>query len=144
MVLSMSLTLAAPATLPAPMKTLMVVDDDQQSVSLFRKILQEHGYEVLFARAGEMALKVCRMHMGRLDLLITDVIMPGMSGQQLADQLQSLRPKVPILFISGIVNATAVPGDAFLAKPFTPDQLVSKVQELLEPPKGIADPVFWV
>jgi CheY-like chemotaxis protein len=120
----------------------MVVDDDQQSVGLFRKILQEHGYEVLFARGGEAALKVCRMHMGRLDLVITDVIMPGMSGQLLADDLDSLRPNVPILFISGIVNATAVgAGNAFLAKPFTPEQLVNKVQELLDPP---AAPDFWV
>jgi two-component system cell cycle sensor histidine kinase/response regulator CckA len=124
----------------------MVVDDDQDSLLLFRRTLQEHGYQVLFARGGEAALKVSRMHMGRLDLVITDVIMPGMSGQQLADQLRSLRPNVPILFISGIVNATAVrAGDAFLGKPFTPEQLVSKVHELLEPPKGLgpAAPDFW-
>jgi two-component system, cell cycle sensor histidine kinase and response regulator CckA len=126
----------------------MVVDDDQDSLLLFRRTLQEHGYQVLFARGGEAALKVCRMHMGRLDLVITDVIMPGMSGQLLADELNSLRPNVPILFISGIVNATAVQaGEAFLAKPFTPEQLVNKVQELLESPKGLgpaAAPDFWV
>ena len=116
-------------------KTLMVVDDDQQSLFMFRQILQQHGYQVLFARGGEAALKVCRMHMGRLDLLITDVVMPGMSGQQLSDQVKSLRPGVRILFISGIMHAAALrAGEAFLPKPFTDEQLVSKVAELLESP----------
>jgi two-component system cell cycle sensor histidine kinase/response regulator CckA len=119
----------------AQLKTLMVVDDDQDNLFMFRQILQQHGYEVLFARGGEAALKVCRMHMGRLDLLITDVVMPGMSGQHLSDQFKSLRPGVRILFISGIMNAAALrAGEAFLGKPFTAEQLVRKVSELLESP----------
>jgi two-component system cell cycle sensor histidine kinase/response regulator CckA len=113
-------------------KTLMVVDDDTNSLFLFRRILQEEGYEVLFARSAEAALKVCQMHTGRLDLLILDVIMPGMSGQHLAERLKTLRPGAQVLLMSGIVNATAIPPrEAFLPKPFTGEQLANKVRELL-------------
>jgi two-component system cell cycle sensor histidine kinase/response regulator CckA len=113
-------------------KAILLVEDNQDSLLLFRRILQQQGYEVLFARGGEDALKVCRLHTGPLDLVVADVVMPGMSGPQLSERLRSLRPKTPVLFISGIMNASAVQGGSgFLSKPFTPEQLVEKVQQLI-------------
>ena len=113
-------------------KTILVVEDNQESLLLFRKILQQQGYEVLFARGGQDALKVCRAHIGPIDLVIADVVMPGMSGPQLSESLRPLRPKTPVLFMSGVVNPAAVQGGAgFLSKPFAPERLVEKVHQLI-------------
>jgi CheY-like chemotaxis protein len=113
-------------------KAILLVEDNHDSLLLFRKILQQQGYEVLFARGGEDALKVCRLHTGPIDLVVADVVMPGMSGPQLSERLRPMRPKTPILFISGIMNASAIRGGSgFLAKPFTPEELIEKVQQLI-------------
>lgn len=118
--------------------TILVVDDSDDYRDLLRKILQHQGYEVLFASNGERALQVCRMHKGLIHLVVTDVVMPGMSGLGLAQKLLTLRPNIKVLYISAFVQETALQiqtnlrrVDRFLAKPFPPERLITKVQEML-------------
>ena len=99
--------------------------------------LESAGYRVLAAADAEAALDVARAHEGAVDLLVTDVIMPGLSGPQLARRLLDERPEVPVLYVSGYIYDTAKsreqlsPRGSFLPKPYTPDQLGHKVGELL-------------
>ncbi|MGH7209802.1 MAG: response regulator, partial [Nitrospiraceae bacterium] len=75
---------------PAGSETILVVDDSKDNRDLYRAALQRQGYEVLFAASGENALQVCRMHRGVIHLVVIDVIMPGMSGLELATKLLPL------------------------------------------------------
>lgn len=119
--------------------TILLVEDQKGIRDLIRQTLLEHGYTVLFAADGDTALRICQQHVGGLHLLVADVVMPGMSGIQLASRVRALRPNVEVLFISGLVPETMVQsqlsaGAGFLAKPFSSTQLLAKVQELLGPP----------
>lgn len=123
---------------PAEPATILVVDDSDDFRHLLRTILRHQGYEVLFANNGERALQLCRMHKGVINLLVTDVVMPGMSGMGLAEKLLTLRPNIKVLYISAFVQETALqiqtnlrPVDRFLLKPFPPERLIAKVQEML-------------
>jgi CheY-like chemotaxis protein len=123
---------------PAEPATILVVDDSDDFRDLLRKILRHQGYEVLFAGNGETALRLCHLHRGVIHLVVTDVVMPGMSGPELAARLLTLRPNIKVLFISAFVQETALqiqsklrPVDGFLAKPFPPERLITKVQEML-------------
>ena len=116
--------------------TIMVVDDSKDVRDLYRAALQHQGYDVLFAASGENALQLCRMHKGVIHLIVIDVVMPGMSGLELATKLLPLRPDLKVLFVSAFVQQTALQSrlrsvDAYLAKPFPSEQLVTKVQEML-------------
>ena len=118
-------------------ETILVVEDDDGLRNLARRVLQRYGYTVLQARGGEEALKVTEEHEGRIHLMLTDVVMPGMGGKDLAEHLQPLHPEIRVIYMSGYTdNAIArhgvlAPGLAFLQKPFTPEALVSKVREVL-------------
>jgi len=99
-------------------------------------MLLQHGYEVLCAEDSDEALKIAHRPGHHLDLLIADVAMPGMNGPQLAQRLRALRPNLPVLFMTGLIQEDIVPGTllseaGFLEKPFTPQALAAKIQEVL-------------
>jgi len=102
-----------------------------------RRILSRVGYQVLLAGSGEEAVALLRAHAGRVDLLLTDVVMPGMNGRELAETLLPLRAGLKVLFTSGytedVVLRHGVREDqlAFLSKPYTAEALVAKVRETL-------------
>ena len=113
-----------------------VVEDDPAVRQLTERILTTAGYRVLIGVDGEHALDVAEQHPG-IDLLVTDVIMPGMNGQQLADRLTERLPGLPVLFMSaytsGVLTDTEDRGTvAFLDKPFTAAALTEKVRWVLD------------
>ncbi len=116
---------------------ILVVEDERAVRLIVRETLVRSGYHVLVAEDGMQALAVARAHRGPIDLLLTDVVMPGMSGRELAEALAQERPDTRVLFTSGYtedevlhrgVSADTV---AFLAKPFTPESLVARVTTVL-------------
>lgn len=122
--------------------TILVVEDQPEVRRLIQKVLAARGYEVLSAGAGAEALQVAERFHGQLDLLITDAVMPGMSGREVALRLTAAIPGIKTLLVSGYAEGTVVhdgvvdPGIAFLRKPFTPEALVRKVREVLQTPPG--------
>ena len=117
--------------------TVLLVEDEPTVRNVARRILRHQGFRVLAAESAERALCVSAEHQGAIDLLVTDVIMTGMGGPQLAEQLRTARPGIRTLFMSGYSRNQAIPHDdpmggaMFLAKPFTNDSLIAKVSELL-------------
>ena len=119
-------------------ETILVVEDEAMVRNLTLEVLKESGYTVIAAERPDDALKICEQNQGTIDLLLTDVVMPGMSGLELAERLKPDRPKMKVLYVSGY-TADAVarrgmsdPTTAFLQKPFAPGALVRKVREVLE------------
>jgi CheY-like chemotaxis protein len=101
-------------------------------------VLRRCGYRVLEASGGEEAMSMSREHGAAIDLLVTDVVMPQMSGRELADRLRDLRPRMRVLFVSGhtddsvLRHGVVAEGVAFLQKPVTPDLIARKVRDVLE------------
>lgn len=118
-------------------KTILVVDDEPEIRKLVSAMVTSKGYNVLTADSGEHALTLARNHKTHIDLLLTDVVAPGMSGPMLADKLVEQRPDLKVLFMSGYDNTNVVQryvvekGHALLHKPFTVEELGRKVAELL-------------
>jgi signal transduction histidine kinase len=119
-------------------ETILVAEDEPAVRNLARRILESHGYEVIVASDAEEAITMSRGFDGRIHLLLTDVIMPGMSGPQLADRISSERSDARVLFMSGYTD-TAIshhgvlePGIWYLQKPFSPVGLAEKVREVLD------------
>ncbi|MGH9900416.1 MAG: response regulator, partial [Pyrinomonadaceae bacterium] len=129
---------AGRAELGAGSGTILVVEDEELVRAATRDVLEIIGYQVLEAAGGAEALEICERHAGTIRLVITDVVMPGMSGKELADRLAGLRPDARVLFMSGYTDEAIVhhgildEGVAFIEKPFTPDGLARKVREVLE------------
>jgi len=118
-------------------RTVLVVDDEPEVLELAVEILKRVGYSVLEAADGAAALELARRHEGKIHLLVTDMVMPGISGRDLAERLRALRNALPVLYISGYVQDAAVRAalgsehSAFVAKPFTPELFTDRVRELL-------------
>jgi PAS domain S-box-containing protein len=118
-------------------ETILVVEDHEGVRGLIVGTLELCGFQVLQAADGQGALRQAAQHAGTIDLLLTDVIMPGMNGKEVADQLAVLRPGIKVLFISGysgelIAHRGVLDASVdYLPKPFTPDTLAAKVREML-------------
>jgi signal transduction histidine kinase len=119
-------------------ESVLLVEDDPSVRGLVGQTLRKRGYTVLEADNGEEALRLVRERSSSVDLLITDVLMPGISGKELSDQLQIQHPSMKVLFVSGYTENTIVhhgvlePGVAFLSKPFTSPMLMQRVREVLD------------
>ena len=119
-------------------ETILLVEDEEAVRDLVRGVLEGCGYSVLLAQNGEEALRLSGGHEGPIHLMVTDVVMPRMSGRELAERLASPRPTMKVLYISGYTDDAVVRhgvlsrGVAFLQKPFMPDALLRKVREMLD------------
>jgi len=116
----------------------LLVVDDQEDVRRFAvEVLESHGYSVLSAADAESALELIERHPDPIQLLVTDVVLPGINGRELARRLMTLRPTTQVLYMSGytrdVIAARGVldPSVSFLAKPYSPGELVAKVKEIL-------------
>jgi PAS domain S-box-containing protein len=122
--------------------TLLIVEDRADVRRLAMSILQLEGYHLLESECADDALAVSECYAGEIDLLVTDVVMPGMTGCELADRLVARRPGLKVLYMSGYSGEAIVAegaldaGTDYLAKPFTPEQLTGKVRGALRAPAG--------
>jgi PAS domain S-box-containing protein len=132
---------AFPAPGPSGMlsghETVLLVEDEESLRQLLRQLLGSAGYSVLEAANGQQALQVSQNHNAPIHLVVTDVVMPGMSGLELVEQLGQIRRETKALLISGyaqnlIVERAIGEGPGFLQKPFTPDALLSRIRDVLD------------
>ncbi|HZE94951.1 MAG TPA: ATP-binding protein, partial [Gemmatimonadales bacterium] len=120
--------------------TVLVVEDDDQLRRLTHRALAARGYTVLEADRGRAALDIARRHKGKIDLLLTDVVMPDTNGRKLADALRAARPGLRVLYMSGYPDGAIAShgmlehGVAYLAKPFSTEAITRKVREVLDAP----------
>ncbi len=126
---------------PSPEATTILLTDDESSIRApLRRILEDSGYRVVEAQDGEEALALAEGLDGPIHLLLTDVVMPGMRGDELARKLGERRPRMRVLFMSGYspeaiaTHGKLLPGSSFLSKPFSSSDLVDRVQETLATP----------
>jgi signal transduction histidine kinase/CheY-like chemotaxis protein len=118
-------------------ETVLLAEDEEVVRNLTRQVLEMNGYKVLEAANGGAALMLCEEHKGPIHLLITDVVMPEMSGRKLAERLSAVRPNMRVLYMSGYTDEAIIrhgvldEGTEFIQKPFTPESLAHKINELL-------------
>jgi CheY-like chemotaxis protein len=123
-------------------RTVLLVEDDEHVRKAALRILEQAGYRVLIASNGGEALRHAENEPGVIDLMLTDVIMPGISGRDLAERMQQLRPELRVLFMSGytddaiIHHGVLAEGVALLQKPFTRESLLDKVREVIAAAAG--------
>ncbi len=131
-------THASPQALPQGWETVLLVEDESGVRKLVRKILIANGYDVLEARNGEEAIRICEQNADPIHVLLTDVVMPRMDGSDLAKAVARLRPEMKVLFMSGyaedaaVLNSRLDSGVAFISKPVTPRTLITKLREVLD------------
>ena len=127
-----------PFVIQSGMETILLVEDDAQVRAVARGILRRHGYTVIEAATPQAGFTLCAEHAGEIHMLLTDVVMPQMSGPELAKRLRSVRPEMLVLCMSGYtddsivrhgISSSEIP---FLQKPFTPESLARKVREVLD------------
>ena len=135
------LDVGAPVAAPAPRagsETVLLVEDEPEVRRLVEKLLRMQGYSVLACAGPADAIAAAKGAAGKLDLLLTDVILPGMNGRELARVLSDAQPGLKVLYMSGYTDAAITqqgildPGTAFLSKPFAPEALARKVRETLD------------
>ena len=123
---------------PRGSERILLVEDDKLVRTLVKRVLTEAGYEVTAVYHGRHALGVLQRPEEQIDLLLTDVIMPEMGGEELVNHALRARPDLKVLYMSGYTERAAVfhghldPGKAFLQKPLTPESLLHKVREVLD------------
>src|SRR3989304_3262827 len=123
---------------PRGTETVLLVEDDDGVRALVRRVLVMSGYKVLEARHGREALQISRRQEGAIRLMVTDMVMPQMSGLELANEVRQRRPRMKVLYISGYADEAiggaggAAACTGFLHKPFTPGELARKVREVLD------------
>jgi CheY-like chemotaxis protein len=126
-------------------ETILLVEDQAAVRGFTTAVLKQYGYRVIEASTGEEAIEVAKKHSGQIDLLLTDVILPGINGREASELLKQLRPDVKVLFISGYTadviaeRGVLERGVALLHKPFSPDVLAAKVREVLGDPSKPVD-----
>jgi hypothetical protein len=119
-------------------ETILVVEDEDLVLDVARRILTRHGYRVLAARGGSEALELIHEHRGRIDLLLTDVVMPGLTGKQVAERVSELRPNIRVLYMSGypesVITSQGVVqrGIHLVSKPFVATDLLDHVRATLD------------
>ncbi len=128
---------AKPVALPAGSGTVLLAEDDHSLRALTERVLLSAGFTVLPARSGSHALEIARNHAGRIDIVISDVVMPELSGPEFVERLRRKRPEVRVLFVSGyaddeVMRRGVLAGETpFLQKPFAPEQLLQKIHEVM-------------
>jgi two-component system, cell cycle sensor histidine kinase and response regulator CckA len=119
-------------------RTILLVDDQEMVREMTRSVLDEEGYQVLVAADGDEALRLSEAFSGAIDLVITDVVMPGLSGPETVDRVRAVRPDARVIFVSGYTadalgeKSNLGPGTRFLQKPFKPDELAATVRAVLD------------
>jgi two-component system cell cycle sensor histidine kinase/response regulator CckA len=121
--------------------TILLVDDEESVRAIVTKILTRHGHTVLEAEHGADALRLASGYAGKIDLLISDMYMPGLRGPEIAEKLRPSRPAIAVLFMSGyadedVTRSGVQPGSRFLRKPFTVQELSEAVRKALEEPQA--------
>jgi len=122
-------------------ETILLVEDDEAVRSVTRRALTRFGYSVLPAKGGEEAFELAEEFPDEIDLLLTDIMMPGMNGVEVAAGIARIRPGIRVFFMSGYADQDLVrqglltPGTRFLQKPFTPQELAERVREILDHPE---------
>jgi len=131
-------SLVVSASVAQGTETVLLVEDEAMVRRLARKVLAQHGYKVLEACDGEEALSLAAQHPGPIDLLLTDTVMPKLSGREVASRLAARFPDLKVVFMSGYTDDAVVrhgvleAGVPFLQKPFTPDALACKLRDVLD------------
>ncbi len=129
---------AQSGALPRGVETVLLVDDEAALRELIRQVLERNGYSVLVARDGTEALRLAKEHAGPIELLMTDVVMPGLSGTKVAELVAADRPEIKVLFVSGYSDDAVVrrdlmaPGTGFLSKPFALEAVLRQIRQLLD------------
>jgi CheY-like chemotaxis protein len=122
-------------------ETILLAEDEEMVRDLARQVLEMSGYKVLEAANGRSALSMFERHQESIHLLLTDVIMPEMSGRELADRVVQIRPEMKVLYMSGYTDNAILhhgiltEGTNFIHKPFAPDSLTRMVREVLDVPR---------
>ncbi|MGH7350114.1 MAG: response regulator, partial [Candidatus Rokuibacteriota bacterium] len=122
-------------------ETILLVEDEEDVRALAREVLERQGYTVLEAGDGAEALGVCETAGDRIDVILTDVVMPRMGGRELVDRVRATKPAMPVLYMSGYTEDAILRHgvrDAsmlLLGKPFTPAELIGKIREVLDKPR---------
>jgi CheY-like chemotaxis protein len=129
-------------------ETILLVEDDASVRILLRDALRKLGYRVIEAKQGLDACLLASQELDRLDLLLTDMVMPGMGGRELAQHLMAIKPDLRILFMSGFTDDVGILAghergtSGFLQKPFTPELLARTVRKILDAPANTLPPTF--
>jgi CheY-like chemotaxis protein len=119
-------------------ETILLAEDEESLRTLTARMLSRRGYNVIVAETSPEALRIAEQESDRIDLLLTDLVMPELSGRALAERVGRIAPRIPVLFMSGYSNDAVMRngslqlGAAFLEKPFTSSEVAAKVRQTLD------------